>query len=532
MKTRFLFSQGPLRPAAVEPDDDACGAMVTFAGTVRRLEQDKAIDGLFYEAHVPMALRELERIASELTLKHPVRTLVMEHSLGFVPTGDVSLLVRVEAPHRGKALSCCKEFIDRLKAEVPIFKSVAAAPVASRDGLESLDTLHALLHRHLRRLPVMELSLEDAAGLTLAETLACPEDAPAFDRSAMDGFALAESDVSESFLINGEVRAGAPAPAGIKPGTCWRVGTGAALPPGTGRVIPFELVEEKDNRIVPRSIPAVSHVRRRGSSLRQGAPLAEAGALLDAGTLTLLASFGITRAPVFARPRVAHVVTGSELVASGEAPGAGQIRDTNSLLVRQTLREHGFGDPLQIRLTEDPEALKAHWDRLDPKPDLLLISGGAGPGKHDHSRQVLEALGFTVHLHGIRLKPGKPLVFATLGEKAAMALPGNPMSHFALLHLAVLPALRLLSRGAFDWNTVEASLAGAFELPAGDGRPAWWPARLTHLQDWNIELLPWQDSGDLAPLARCNALASLDGSAKAFPAGTRLRALPLFPLPV
>ena len=543
MKTHFEFVSGPVPREGRPVFDDLCGAVVEFWGVVRGAEGGLPIAGLVYEAHEPMARRELKAMAALFSegsvegLPRPCHALAMRHSLGFVPAGSPSLHVLVAAPHRAEALRICGLFIERLKADVPIWKSVAETVPGERAvGAADLDELDAVFARHLVPLAPEEVAVVEAgvAGRTLAGEIQAPEDAPAFDRSAMDGYVLGMGEglsVAGEFFIAGEIGAG-DVPAGlIEPGTCWRVATGAAVPGNAGKVVPVEHAVEAGGRIRIEKTVSCSHLRRRGSYVRAGSILAPSGTELTPGALALLAGFGVERVRVGGRPRIAHMVTGSELVGPGAAPEAGQIRDTNSLLVRTFLAKQGYGLLEQHRCGEDPQEVVSWWRGLARPPEVLLISGGAGPGRRDHTRALLAELGFTIHVEGLRIKPGKPLIFGTHpnGGAVAFGLPGNPMSHFVLLQLAVLPALRRLAGEVpLSLPLLEARLRRPFVPSEGESRPTWWPARLELSGNTaSVELLPWRDSGDLTPLARTNALACLDRPSESLLAGAVIRVLPI-----
>jgi len=252
--------------------------------------------------------------------------------------------------------------------------------------------------------------------------------------------------------------------------------------------------------------------------------LAPAGMVLRPGALALLASLGQVRPVVTCQPWVVHLATGNEIVAPEETPRPGQIRDSNSILVRVFLHQWGIG-PQQQRLPEEEgsahSALRMSHSALE-RADLLLVSGGAGVGEHDFARRLLESLGFTIHLGKTSLRPGKPLIVAVRAGMLAFGLPGNPLAHFVCLNLFVRAALEVMSGRAAEPLFRRGALAETLDGEANE-RETFWPATCRHLQGTPLLLpLRWRSSGDLTCLATANALVRVPGRATRLAAGTAI----------
>lgn len=373
----------------------------------------------------------------------------------------------------------------------------------------SVDDLWSLIDRNVRLLPAIRLPLAQAFGRRLVEEIRADADMPAFDRSAIDGYAVHENSGPGWFRLGGEVRPGMPPFPAPKPGEAVKIFTGSALPESGVGLVMVEDAESEVERVFVRVPASRLHVRARGSQARRGDVLLDVGAVINPGAVALLASVGATRPLVSTPPRIMHLVTGSELVAADSEPPPGFIRDSNSPLVAALLSEADAGPLSQRHVSENvAEAMKA-LDGVDA--DLLLISGGASVGAHDGTEEILKRQGFVIHCSKVRSRPGKPLIFATRGGRVAFGLPGNPLSHFVCFHLFVQRALDAMS-GRSRQQMIRVRIDG--QRPQPDPRETWWPGRIRTEEGALIAtLLPWRDSSDLTGLAPANALLRIGTSA-------------------
>lgn len=395
--------------------------------------------------------------------------------------------------------------------------SVANAPAVSADEVL------ALLRELRPPLETERVALANALGRVLREPVCAPEDQPPFDRSSVDGYAVRREDRATHFRIVDEIRAGDWKPRALQPGEAVRIATGGALPGDSLQVVMKEDVRATGSALTVLRRDQELHIRFRGEEARAGQVLVAAGTILEPGTLGLLASVGCAEPRVTRQPRVLHIATGNEIVAPGEKPERGQIRDSNSTLVRAFLGSWGVV-PEQVRVGEDKAVIES---ALRPAasalaPDLLLISGGASVGEHDFTRRLLEESGFTIRVSKTSARPGKPLLVAQRGGTLAFGLPGNPLAHFVCLNLYVRAALETFAGQAaaplFQTGVLAADLAAG-----GNARETFWPARWI-LQDGSAMLtpLPWTSSGDLTALATANALIRVSAGAGQFRRGSRV----------
>jgi molybdopterin molybdotransferase len=380
--------------------------------------------------------------------------------------------------------------------------------------------LHAILSR-AARLEAERVPLASALGRVLRESVAADRDSPPFDASAMDGYAAHTSSWScgdpaaVGLRLIGESAAGAAFAGTVGPGECVRIFTGAPVPAGADCVVKQEDTTRDGDQVRITNIPrSGDFIRRRGENCRAGAIVVPAGTRLGPPGLAALAAAGAAHPLVTRRPRVAHVVTGSELVPADQTPDEGQIRDSNSALIAALVARHGGELAGHVHVRDDLTVAQAAIAAL-PAHDVLLISGGASVGDHDFARPALQALGYTLHFQQVNLRPGKPLVFASRGPQLAFALPGNPVSHWVTFHLFVAPLLGKLATGQ-DAAPVRlrGRIAPGSKLPPPDSRQTIWPARVDVADgEHRVTLLTLASSGDSSGLVGANALVPLPASA-------------------
>jgi molybdopterin molybdotransferase len=358
--------------------------------------------------------------------------------------------------------------------------------------------LRSRLAQFVQPLPPLPLPLNEALGRFLAQPLLAPSDEPAFDRSAMDGYAVPADSSPGRFRVVAKTQPGEPAAPAPLQGEAVRVLTGSALPPGVRVVMQEDVQIHPDHLLIP-SISGPTHVRLRGSALKAGDPLLQGK--LSPAALALLASAGIASPTVHRTPTVAHLTTGREIIPAHAVPGPGQIRDSNGPLIRALVTTSGGSVCFQEHVLEEvAPALELCRQPLVHDADVLLVSGGASVGPHDHSAELLQNLGFDLICQRIDCRPGKPLIAGIRGRQLAFALPGNPVSHFVTFHLFVKPVLRRLLGGPWPEFQRVTLRQGLIEP---NPRETFWPARASHEV---ADALPWLDSGHLAALLPVNAL--------------------------
>jgi len=537
MEIEIELTRGPIVEKILPQSTGARGAWLEFRGVVRGEENGQRISALEYEAYPEMAAREIRRLLGEISTRHPCLATKIIHRIGAIPVGETAIYVGVASAHRGEGIALLAEFMDKLKQDVPIWKrralpfvgdEVTSLNISKKQSTVSPGTLDDALAKISSRcapLPAVRLSLQESLGRILRETICAPNDLPDADRSTRDGYAILENDCSETFLMVDTLHAADWKPRQLKISEAVRIATGASLPCEGLRVVMQENVQRNGDKIHIIKSETDHNIRKRGEEVKSGAPLVWAGVRLDAGKLALLASAGCVQPLVSPRLRVVHFTTGDEVTPPDQTPLPGQIRDSNSILIRGLLQDYSC-DLAQSHLPENFEAAKEkinHHKEVIEKANVVLISGGASVGDKDFTRPLLESLGFEIVFSQVAIRPGRPMIFGVSGSRIAFGLPGNPLSHFVCFHLFVAAALAKLC-GAPPGRF----LRGRLSAPINDPNPreTLWPARL----EWagaNTMLHPlkWSSSGDLTCLAEAGALVRVPPNSPALAAGAEVEFL-------
>ena len=315
------------------------------------------------------------------------------------------------------------------------------------------------------------VALEAAHGRVLAEDARAEVDVPGFDRSNMDGFAVRAADTfgaSEEepvrLVRNLEIITTGMAPEQeVGPGTATTIATGGMLPRGADAVVPVEhtdLADEGATVVVRHSRVPGAAVSFAGTDMGRGETVLFAGARLSSRETGVLAAIGLDPVPVVRRPRVAILSTGDEIVQPGEAMRPGLVYDSNGRILADAVAELG-GEPWFLGAFRDDEAaLRAALQTALAGADLVLQSGGTSKGEGDLNAVVVGELEPGIVVHGVALKPGKPICLAAHGRLPVVILPGFPTSAIFTFHEFVAPVIRSLAGlGAQRRETVRASLA-------------------------------------------------------------------------
>ncbi len=322
----------------------------------------------------------------------------------------------------------------------------------------SRDEAEARFRAHLRLEPLGDevLPLAQVRARVLARDVRAEVDVPGFDRASVDGFALRAQDtanVSDDaprvLRLNPEILTPGVRPdAEVGPGDATLIATGGMIPRGADAVVMVEHTEFIDTPgelalEVRRAAVAGQFIAAAGSDIARGEIVLRRGHLLTAREIGMLAAVGLASVPVWRRPLVAILSTGDELVAPGEPIRAGQVFDSNAAVLAASVEEQG-GEPLMLGIVRDDiDALAAALDRALGLADAVLLSGGTSKGAGDLAYQAVARLGDPgVVVHGVALKPGKPLCLAVSGGKPVAVLPGFPTSAIMTFHEFVAPVIR------------------------------------------------------------------------------------------
>jgi len=370
------------------------------------------------------------------------------------------------------------------------------------------------------------------AGRVLAAAVVADRDQPPFDRATRDGYAVRAGDVGQGLRVVGSVRAGESWPGGaLAEGEAIEIMTGAPLPAGADAVVMVEhtaLVEGTLRVEAGRSLTVGENVVPRGAETLAGKVVLPAGRVLGAAEISVAASCGLAKVSVFARPTVAIVATGDELVELDEPMEAWQIRNSNSYALAALVEAAG-GDGKRLAIARDTLGELRAQVAEGREADLLLLSGGVSMGKYDLVEQVLREFRAEFFFTGALIQPGKPIVFGRLpsgrGWTYFFGLPGNPVSTQVCFALFVAPMLRALEgRTEIAPVFVEARLAE--EVKGGARVTRFLPAELSGGWDGvEVRVVGWQGSGDVVANARGNGYVVLPAGVEHFPVGQTVRVL-------
>jgi len=354
-------------------------------------------------------------------------------------------------------------------------------------------------------------------GMRLAEPVAAPFDSPAFDNSAMDGFAVGSSGAGP-WQILGEAAAGSRWDSPLGPTEAIRIFTGAPMPARGVAVLPIEDAQVKGNHLVATcQVSDSAHIRRQGEEFRAGSIVLGKGTRITPAVAGALASLGIERWRVYCRLRVAILATGSELLPATEPRSGAMIFDSNSVGLSLALSSLGFQVDSD-RSIDDPEDVANAAARLLSQSDFLVTTGGVSVGDHDYVPDALASLGFETVFHGVSMKPGKPILFARRQDgKAWLGLPGNPQSAWTGMCVFGLPYL------GEPLPMTQRRLAE--DLTRKSGRTEFYPGRF--VEDGLVSVRPTVGSHATFGLVGADALALVPGDVAQLTAGDSVQVLEL-----
>ena len=371
------------------------------------------------------------------------------------------------------------------------------------------------------------VDIAEAAGRVLAAPVIAEIDSPRSDVSAMDGYAVRESDLVAfpvSLKAIGESFAGAGWNGTVEPGTCARIFTGAPVPPGADRVVIQENIRRKgDLAIIDEPPGSAVHIRKAGSDFRSGDELLAAARLLDPRAIVAAAAADVAELDVYVRPRLHVLATGDELAAPGTArERADAIPESVSFGVAAFAEQWGARCTGRTRLRDDLPAMQRAAEAALDQSDLVVVTGGASVGEKDFAKQMFEPLGLELIFSKISIKPGKPVWLGRVGERFVVGLPGNPTSAMVTARLLLVPLLAGLSGQSIAGSVAWRKMALASPLKECGPRETFHRARLV---DGGAEILSFQDSSAQKALAEAGLLVRQRANAPALAAGEAVEVL-------
>ena len=367
---------------------------------------------------------------------------------------------------------------------------------------------------------IERVALADAGGRVVAVPVISTVDVPPFDRAAMDGYAViaqdtfgAGRDTAKLLRAIDSGYTGAAAARRITSGECVEIATGAPLPAGADAVVMVEETEKTDDQVrVLTPVYPGQHVGRRANDVAKGQAVVPTGAVLNAGTIGALAAVGATTVDVYAKPQVAILSTGNELVEPGQSLAAGQIYDINRFTLSSIVRSHG-GTVMLSGIVPDtlPDLLQAI--RSAQPADLIIFSGGSSVGERDLMMDALQQTGDVI-FHGIAVKPGKPTILGTVDGKPVLGMPGNPTSCLSNAHLLVVPMLRKMGRlPAYEPRAIRLPLSR--RIVSTTGRHQFYTVRVAE----GTAVPAFKGSGDITSMAHADGYIEIPAQTDIVEAG-------------
>jgi len=336
-------------------------------------------------------------------------------------------------------------------------RNIENRDMLGRTNIVSLEEAYRLLRTHQPDCHDRSVSvpLDEALNRVCAVDILSPEDLPPYPRSTMDGYAVRAKDTfgaSEglpAYLeISGEVQMGEYPATGPAPGTCYAIATGGILPPGTDGVIMLEHTVKVDNRMIEvvKPVAAGDNIISAGDDVKKDEILLSAGQLLRPQELGLLAGLGIDNVKVFRKVRVSIISTGDEIVPFNHTPPPGKMRDMNGVNLAALVRNSNGRPHFQGITPDNEEELTYVVKEALAGNDLVLLSGSSSVGTRDLGERVIEKMGPPgILLHGVAIRPGKPVIIARAEDKMIFGLPGHPVSAAVAFDLFVKPVIKQLS---------------------------------------------------------------------------------------
>jgi molybdopterin molybdotransferase len=328
------------------------------------------------------------------------------------------------------------------------------------------------------------VSIREAHNRVLAADAVSAHDVPPFDRAAMDGYAVIAEDTfgagryaARTLRCVEKVYTGQVPSRSVSRGECMEIATGAPMPEGADAVVMVEETERADSTMIRIFTPVYprQHVGSRAADIAAGKPLLARGSLLNPSRIGALAATGVSDVEVFARPRVAVMSTGSEIIEPGQPLGPGQIYDINQFTLSSIIGAHGG---VAVTRPSAPDSLPELTDALrgSADEDIVVFSGGSSVGERDLFLDALQAAGEVI-FHGVAVKPGKPLVFGTLSTRPVLGMPGYPTSCLSNGYLFLVPLLRRIARLP-DHHPVTVRLPLARRIVSTTGRHQFYTVRI------------------------------------------------------
>ena len=382
----------------------------------------------------------------------------------------------------------------------------------------------AWIDANVKALGAEPVALADAHGRVLAADVTSSINVPAFDRSAMDGFALKSAETVGAgdynplvFRVVGVSMPGQPFDGSVSSGEAVRIMTGAPIPDGVDAVVPAEYTTARDDTVeITSAVASLKHIGRTGEDVTSGTVVLSAGHRLRPQDVGLVASIGLPEVTVVRQPRVRMVITGNELAEPGSARCKYQIFEANSHIVAGLVpRDGGI---LQARLRCQDERDSILEAVTAPEADVVLISGGSSVGSEDHAPNIIREVG-ELPIHGVAMRPSSPAGIGRIGSTLVFLLPGNPVSCLCAYDFFAGRAIRLLAGQKPDWPYRSARGTLTSKIASQVGRVDYCRVRV---EDDRVEPVALSGASILSSTTRATGFVIVPSAMEGYAAGTEV----------
>ena len=378
--------------------------------------------------------------------------------------------------------------------------------------------------RHAQPLAAEPVDIDHASARVLASEVVAGVDVPAFDRSAMDGYALRAEETTGAGDYNplalrviGSALPGRPFDGTVQAGDAVRIMTGAPLPAGADAVVPAEYVRVTPGGIeISMALGPGKHVGRVGEDIARGTPVLAAGRRLRPQDAGVLASLGMSRIAAVRQPQVRIIVTGNEVIAPGQPKGVYDIHDANSAMLRALVARDG--GVLQAHLRTGDDAARIREAMTEAGADIVLISGGSSVGTEDHAPRLLAEVG-ELAIHGVAMRPSSPAGCGRIGGALVFLLPGNPVSCLCAYDFFAGRAIRLRGGLPAPWPYAQRRAVLARKIVSAIGRVDYCRARL---HDGEVEPLALSGAAVLSSTTRADGFVVVPADSEGHAPGSEV----------
>ncbi len=380
------------------------------------------------------------------------------------------------------------------------------------------------IDQNVNDLSAETVPLVKATRRVLAEAVVSPLNVPAFDRSAMDGYAVRADDTDGasdytplSLKILGESLPNQSFTGEVTPGTAVRIMTGAPVPLGADAVLPVEYATERVGQLeLTATVPPGKHIGRIGEDVKAGTELLPQGRRLRPQDVGVLASVGLPEVQVIRKPIVRVLITGNELVQPGQTRGEHQIFEANSSLLRGLIERDGAILESVRLLPDSRDAIREGL--TDPGADVVLVSGGSSVGKEDHAPSLVREVG-SLDIHGVAMRPSSPAGMGRIGDAFVFLLPGNPVSCMCAYDFFAGRTIRRLGGWHMDWPYTRQSGILVKKIVSMVGRVDY--CRVI-LRDGQVTPLAVSGASILSSTTRANGFVTIPGEREGYAAGAEV----------